>query len=117
MKPILVVDDEPQVRSYLKKLLLREGFEILAVHDGPSAIALIREIGGHIAALVTDIEMRDMDGIVLAKAVTGEFPDIPILFITALPISEMDLRLSVPRCVLVQKPFDSKILSNPCGIY
>ena len=71
MKPILVVDDEPQVRAYLKTLLSRDGFDVLAVQDGAIAISVIREIGGNIAGLVTDIEMKDMDGLELAKAVRG----------------------------------------------
>jgi len=106
MMPILVVDDEPQVLSYMKTLLSRNGFEILQAHDGPTAISVIREFGGNVGALVTDIEMTGMSGIALAKAVTEEFKQIPVLFVTGGPFSEKDLRRDVPRCVLLQKPFD-----------
>jgi CheY-like chemotaxis protein len=82
MTPILVVDDEPHVLSFMKKLLSRNGFEILQAHDGPTAISVIRQFGGNISALVTDIEMKGMSGIALAKTVTEEFPQIPVLFVT-----------------------------------
>ena len=106
MTPILVVDDEPHVLSYMNKLLSRNGFEILQAHDGPTAISVIRQFGGNIAALVTDIEMKGMSGIALAKTVTEEFPQIPILFVTGGQFSEKDLRRDVPQYILLQKPFD-----------
>jgi CheY-like chemotaxis protein len=110
MKPIVVVDDKLSVRLFLKKLLSRAGFEILVTHDGASAISVIREFGGNVAALVSGVEMKGMNGIVLAKAVAGEFPLIPVLFTTSASISEEDLRQDVPRCVLLRKPFLPKAL-------
>jgi CheY-like chemotaxis protein len=95
-------------RSYLKNVLSRHGFQILEAHDGASAISIKRKFAGRIAALVTDIEMKGMNGIALAKTVTGEFPKIPVLFMTATAISEEDLRRDVPLCVLLQKPFAPK---------
>jgi len=110
MKPILVVDDKVGGRLFLKKLLSRAGFEILATHDGASAISVIREFGGNVSALVSDVEMKGMNGITLAKVVAGEFPQIPVLFTTSMSISEQDLRRDVPRCSLLQKPFRPKEL-------
>ena len=105
MLPILIVDDEPRIRILLKRLLLREGFDILETQDGPSAIAVTRAFCGNIAILVTDIEMHGMSGIDLARTVTAEFPNIPVLFISAAAISEEDLRGVAPRCALLGKPF------------
>lgn len=34
MKQILIIDDEPQIRSMLKKMLEREGFDIIVASDG-----------------------------------------------------------------------------------
>ena len=110
MKPIVLVEDESQVRSFLKKLLSREGFEVFAAHDGPSAISLIRENSGNVAALVTDIEMVGMSGIALAKTVAEEFPQVPVVFVTAVLVSEEDLRRDVPQYVMLQKPFYPKQL-------
>jgi CheY-like chemotaxis protein len=110
MWPILVVDNKLSARLFLKRLLSRAGFEILAAHDGASAISVIREFGGNVAALVSDVEMKGMNGIVLAKVVAGEFPQIPVLFTTSMSLSEEDLRRDVPRCILLQKPFRPKAL-------
>jgi DNA-binding response OmpR family regulator len=110
MTLILVVDDEPPVRAYVKKVLSRDGFDILEAPDGASAISITREFGRNIAALVTDVEMNGVSGTALATTITREFPNIPVLFMTAKVISEEDLRRDVPNCVLLQKPFNPREL-------
>jgi CheY-like chemotaxis protein len=110
MYPILLVDDKLSVRLFMKKLLSRAGFEILATHDGASAISVIREFGGNVAALVSDVEMKGMNGIALAKVVAGEYPQIPVVFTTSRCISEEDLHRDVPCCTLLKKPFRRKDL-------
>jgi CheY-like chemotaxis protein len=108
--PILIVDNEPQVRSLVNRLLSRQGFQVIEAHDGPSALAAVQERSGKVRALLTDIEMDGMSGIALAKIVTAEFPNIPVLFVTAVPTSGEELRRDVPSCAFVQKPFDPALL-------
>jgi len=103
--PILVVDNEPQIRSLVNRLLSRQGFQVIEAHDGPSALSAIRERGGRIAALLTDIEMEGMSGMDLAKSVISEFPAIPVLFLSGEVVSEEELRRDVPNCAFVLKPF------------
>ena len=109
-KPILIVDDEPQIRSLLKKLLSRKGFETIEARDGQSALSTVRELSGDIAALVTDIDMKGMSGIELAKTIQSEFPTTPILLLSANPNWEGEAQQSVPGSVFVQKPFDPAML-------
>jgi DNA-binding NtrC family response regulator len=109
-KPILIVDDEPQIRSMLKKLLSRNGFETIEARDGQNAISTVRELSGDIAALVTDIDMKGMSGIELAKTVQSEFPTIQILLLSAVPNWEGELNRGVPGSVFLQKPFDPAML-------
>ena len=81
--PILVVDDEAQVRCLLKRILVRHGFTVIEANDGPSALRKVRELKGHIAGLPTDNEMVGMSGIELANRVASEFPKVGILFISS----------------------------------
>ena len=110
MQPILIVDNEPQVLSLMSRLLSRQGFQVIEAHDGPSALAAVRERDGKVAALLTDIDMEGMSGIALARIITTEFPNTPVLFVTAVATSGEELRLDVPNCGFVQKPFDPAIL-------
>jgi CheY-like chemotaxis protein len=105
MMPIIIVDDEPLVLSFVKNQLSRDRFSTIEAHDGPNALSAVREAGGKIAALLTDIEMMGMSGITLAKTVTAEFPNIPVLFMSAVATSNEELERDVPGCAVVQKPF------------
>jgi CheY-like chemotaxis protein len=114
--PILIVDDEPQVRSLVSKLLSRQGLQVIEAHDGQSALAAVRERDGKVAAVLTDIDMEGMSGIALAKIITAEFPNTPVLFVTAAATSDEELRLDVPNCALVKKPFDPAVLARSLRI-
>jgi DNA-binding response OmpR family regulator len=109
-KLLLIVDDEPQVRSLLRRLFSRQGFETIEFPDGKTALLAVRELQVNIAAIITDIEMTGMSGIELAKTAQSEFPALPILFLSAVPNEEGELNRSIPGSVFVQKPFDPAML-------
>ena len=43
MKKILIIDDEPQIRAMLKKMLEREGFDIVVASDGKEGMKLSKK--------------------------------------------------------------------------
>jgi CheY-like chemotaxis protein len=100
--PILVVDDEAQVRCLLKRILVCHGFTVVEADDGTSALGKVREMGGHIAGLITDIDMTGMTGIDLAKRVASEFPKIPILFVSS---AAPESTKAVAGSAFLAKPF------------
>jgi DNA-binding response OmpR family regulator len=105
-KPILIVDDEPQIRSMLKKLLSRNGFETIESADGQSALSTVRNRSGDIAALIADVETTGISGTELARVVRAEFPTVPILLMSAIPNWGDELDQNGPESGFVQKPFD-----------
>ena len=109
-KPILVVEDEPQVRTLLKAMLAESGFEVVAAKDGTSAFRELRKRAGDFALVVTDVDMGRMDGIELAQSVRSEYPVVPILFVSGLPIAPSELEGVVPGAVLLSKPFTAAVL-------
>jgi DNA-binding response OmpR family regulator len=109
-KRLLIVDDEPQIRSLLQRLFSKRGFETIEFPDGQTALLAVRELSGNIAALITDIEMQGMSGIELAKTARSEFPRVPILFLSSAATTECELNQRVAGCVFVQKPFDPAML-------
>jgi CheY-like chemotaxis protein len=104
-KPILVVEDEQEVRSLLRVLLADAGFEVILAKDGTKALHELWKRGGEIALLVTDIDMGRMNGIELANSVRSEYPALPILFVSGLPIPPDELEAVAPGMALVTKPF------------
>ena len=97
MKPVLVVDDEPQMRSLVKALLSEEGFNSIEASDGCSAYATLKKLDGEVSLVLTDVNMPcGMDGIDLADAVKAEFPEIPVLVVSSLPSLATDRVALIP---------------------
>ena len=77
---ILVVDDDPEIVSFLKRGLVYEGYTVETALDGTEALAKAREREPDMVIL--DIMMPGIDGIEVAKRLR-EADDIPILMLTA----------------------------------
>ncbi|HEY1205695.1 MAG: response regulator [Bryobacteraceae bacterium] len=80
---VLVVDDEPDVRSFVRTVLVRQGYEVLEAEDGLAAYELVERLSGEIELLVTDVKMPRMDGITLGQKVSTGYPEIGVLYISA----------------------------------
>lgn len=80
--PLLVVDDSAVVRAKLLKLFSEAGHEVVAARDGVEAMELLGQT--RFGVLITDLEMPNMDGFELIKAVQGamETEDLPIIAIS-----------------------------------
>lgn len=81
MDRILIVDDELNMRLVLSAMLKREGYEVAAAADGLEALQILRS--GPVAAVVTDLKMPRIDGMELLNRVSLEYPDVPVIIITA----------------------------------
>ena len=109
-KTILLVEDDPAVRSVLNGMLTDAGFEVLVAQDGASALHQLWKHGGNLSLLVTDIDMGRMGGMELAEMVRSQYPALPILFISGLPIPAGELESSAPGTFLLAKPFGAVAL-------
>ena len=82
-KTILVVDDEAPIRSLIRDVLSRERYHVLEAADGEQAAAICARRGRTIDLLVTDVIMPGMDGLTLSERVTGAYPGMRVLYISA----------------------------------
>jgi two-component system response regulator AtoC len=78
---ILVVDDEPGIRSFLREALEDMGYTVVEAGDGQQAIDLLDK--EHFHLLLTDLKMPRLDGMNLVRKVRSELPDMEILVLTA----------------------------------
>jgi len=81
MFQILVVDDERSMRDFLKILLTKEGHQVTTAPNGTDALAHLRN--NNCDLVITDIRMPGMSGLDLLEAVKEDFPDLPVIMITA----------------------------------
>jgi CheY-like chemotaxis protein len=80
MTRILIIDDEAPVRSVLRQILEKEGYEVIEAEDGEIGMKRYRE---HPADLViTDILMPEKEGIETILALRKVSPDIKIIAIS-----------------------------------
>ena len=77
---LLVVEDDADLRSLLRRGLGEEGFEVTAVPDGSTALA---HSGEQPDALIIDIGLPDADGRDVCLALRARGWDAPVLFLTA----------------------------------
>jgi two-component system response regulator AtoC len=78
---VLIVDDELNIRRVLAALLRREGHEVSTAADGEQALAVLQHAPVHV--VVTDLVMPKLDGLELLKRIAIDYPDIPVIVITA----------------------------------
>ncbi len=67
--PILVVEDNPVSRKLLEMTLRRAGYEVVSAEDGQEALALFKK--RFFPIILTDLEMPEMDGLELCRAIRG----------------------------------------------
>jgi CheY-like chemotaxis protein len=61
MTSVLVVDDQPQVREILRRLLASDGYDVRVVADGAAALEALEQSGA-VDVVVTDLTMPAMGG-------------------------------------------------------
>ena len=81
LRPILVVDDDPYMRTSLTDCLVSCGYPVETAIDGVDALAKFRK--GAYEMVITDIRMPKMGGLELLKNVKGQAPETPVIVITA----------------------------------
>ena len=79
MKKILVVDDEPDIRSLLKESLEMEKYLVYTAKNGMEAMENLKHQPD---LILLDVNMPDMDGYTVCEKIR-DYVDCPILFLTA----------------------------------
>ncbi len=78
----LVVDDDPQVRDSLVRVIQEQGLACLATASADEALAYLSAHDG-VAVLITDIRMPGTDGVALLSEVRRRHPDTAVIMVSA----------------------------------
>ena len=104
-KPILIVDDEKNIRLTLSQSLEALGVEIDTAVDGEGALAKLKE--RDFGLILLDIRMPGMDGMEVLRQVRKIRPDIRVIMITAYGTIESAVEaMKLGAVDFLQKPFD-----------
>jgi two-component system response regulator FlrC len=80
-QPILLVEDDARLREALAETLALAGFDVLTATDGAAALQVLAS--APVAAVVTDYQMKPMDGSTLLRRIRDRLPRLPVVMITA----------------------------------
>ena len=104
---ILVVDDDPAVRSLTAEALRNVGYDVVEV-DGPASAVALLSTEKAVTAMLTDVVMPGSDGWQLADKVAQLRPALPIAFMTGFDPSADRQR---PGALILRKPFSLQDLA------
>ena len=104
-RQILVIDDEENIRKFLRKTLERAGFETRAAGSASEALSSLERERSDLVVL--DVRLPDANGLDLMNDIRRMDPDLPIIIITA--HGEIKMAVEAMRegaFDFVAKPFD-----------
>lgn len=78
---ILIIDDEPQIRSLLEKILMLEGYDVSSAETATSGLEALKRDSFDI--IITDVKLPDINGIRLTKDIKIAYPAAEIIVLTA----------------------------------
>lgn len=114
--PILVVEDDPNLREAVCDTLELAGQSAVSASGGAEALKLLEM--QPVALVVSDVRMMPMDGIALLKEIRVRFPHLPVVLMTA--FADVDRAVEAMRsgaCDFLLKPFEPKALLEHVARY
>ncbi len=110
-RTILVIEDDPDVRSALAELLASEGYEVAATADGGEALDTLRG-GLRPSVIVLDLMMPKVDGWDFRRAQLEDpvLATVPVVLVTAAGFSPDSMRSQLGPIELHPKPIQPNVL-------
>ncbi|MBI5068062.1 MAG: PAS domain S-box protein [Deltaproteobacteria bacterium] len=110
---VLVLDDEPLVRSAVGRPLRALGYRVLEAGDGEEALrALADAPGRRVDLLVTDLVLPGVGGPEVVASLRDLLPGLPVLFVSGYSDRALELERFGPRAGFLAKPFASAELTR-----
>ena len=107
--PILIVEDDASLREALVDTLKLGGYDVIEAGDGQAALIQLER--RRVGMIVSDVQMKPMDGHALLLEVKRRQPHIPVLLMTAYGV--IDRAVAAMRdgaCNYLTKPFEPEVL-------
>ena len=112
MRRILVIDDEPNVRTVLTMLLEDDGYEVLVAENGEVGMAVIED-GPPVDLVITDLKMPGRDGLGVLKRMREIGREAPVIMISAYGSIEKAVEaMKNGAADFITKPFNKDVIRH-----
>ena len=101
---VLLVEDEPMVRSVAERALTRHGYTVITADNGEDALEII-EKNEPIDLLISDVVMPGMDGPTMVRKARESRPDLKILFMSGYAEEQLRKSIDIENVNFLPKPF------------
>lgn len=81
MKTVLIVEDDDELRVYLKKLLIDNDYVVQTASDGTSALRIVHKSPPDLVVL--DLGLPDISGETVCKEIKKDYPETQVIVLTA----------------------------------
>jgi PAS domain S-box-containing protein len=109
---VLVVEDQPVVRSLAARILRDKGYTVLEAGDGEEALRVSGGHRGHIHLMITDVVMPGMGGAELAERMSALRPEMKTIYMSGYTDDEIVRRASIDGAkTLILKPFTRELFT------
>ncbi|QIK96139.1 response regulator [Sphingomonas sp. HDW15A] len=108
---VLLVEDEPMVRTVAERALARHGYTILTASNGEDALEILRG-GEQVDLLISDVVMPVMDGPAMVREARKIHPDMPILFMSGYAEEQLRKSIDIEHVAFLPKPFSMQELAE-----
>lgn len=113
---VLIVEDDTALREALCDTLSLSGYQVTAAADGVEALRTLEH--DDIRMVISDVQMKPMDGHVLLKRIKALHPDMPVVLTTAYgTISKAVEAMRDGAADYLVKPFEAQVLVNMVSRY
>jgi two-component system cell cycle sensor histidine kinase/response regulator CckA len=107
---VLVVDDEPTVRRFARRVLAEHGFEVHEAANGLEALDLVQGADNRIDVVVSDIVMPRLNGVELMRRLAMVRPQLPVILMSGYAGPQLAERGIEAPCSILAKPFSAEAL-------
>lgn len=104
---VLVVEDEPMVRSVCEKILSRHNLVPICCENGVQALSVYHEMHSEIALILSDIVMPFMDGPTLVRQIFEHNPKSNVILMTGYSVAQAAPEDLKRLCSTIRKPFSA----------
>ena len=108
---VLLVEDEPMVRTVAERALTRQGYTVITATNGEEALEVINR-GEPIDLLISDVVMPLMDGPTMVREARLSRPDIPVLFMSGYAEEQLRNSIDIDHVAFLPKPFSVQELAE-----